>query len=169
MSGYAHQKAIGGVVVALAILLGTTLTGSAAARSSDRAHARPDLIQVDYEESDDGSSPHRQLSAFAKRADAITFSIRLGGSRVTADSRFDEDVTDTDLHGESSHPWVLSRDGDGQRILRRIHNSLRNRGAVNVRVRAAGASAVETTKVRIVLADCTQDPPFYPVSCELGV
>jgi hypothetical protein len=153
----------------LSLVAGGLLVGSATAGSGERAKAKPALVQVAYEESDDGTSAHRQLSAFAQRASSVTFAVRIHHERVVAGSRQNTHVVDTDLHGDAKHPWVLSREGAGAEVLGRIHDALRKHGEKTVWVRAAGDSGVDKRKVDIVLSDCTQDPPFYPVSCQIGL
>jgi hypothetical protein len=153
----------------ISLLAGGMLASSAAAGSGDRAQAKPALVQVAYEESDDGTSAQRQLSAFAQRADSVTFAVRIHRERVVAGSKLNTHVVDTDLHGDAKHPWVLSREGAGKEVLGRIHDALRKNGDKTVWVRADGASGVDKRKVSIVLSECTLDPPFYPVSCQIGL
>jgi hypothetical protein len=153
----------------LSLVAAGLLVGSAAAGSGERAKAKPALVQVAYEESDDGTSAHRQLSAFAQRASSVTFAVRIHHERVVAGSKLNTHVVDTDLHGDAKHPWVLSRGGAGAEVLRRIHDALRKQGEKTVWVRAAGVSGVDKRKVDIVLSECTQDPPYYPVSCQIGL
>ncbi len=151
--------------MALGICAGPPAAG---ADPTERPEAKPDVVQVSYEESDDGTSPRRQLSAFARRADALSFAVRIHHERVAAGSAYDSHVTDTDLHGDAKHPWVLSRKRSGDEILRKIHKSLTHRGEVRVWIRAGGNGEVDKSRVTIKLAECTQDPPFYPVSCEVA-
>ena len=164
------SASVKGTAAAVALLLAAAvLASSAAAGSGKRAMADPTLVQVAYEESDDGTSAHRQLSAFAEHASSVTFAVRIHHERVVAGATYDSHVTDTDLHGDAKHPWVLSRAGDGREVVGRIHDALRKQGEKTVWVRAAGDSGVDKRKVSIVLSGCTQDPPFYPVSCQIGL
>ena len=127
----------------------------------------PKLVQLSYEESDDGSSPPKALSAFFRRADVVKFATRYQGDRARGDSRYNDSITDTDLHGEARHPWRLIRHGGGKRVLKLIHRALVEMGEAKVRVIGRGNGRRTRDKVLIVLADCAQDPPLYPVSCEV--
>jgi hypothetical protein len=153
--------------IAIVATLGL-LAGSADAEH--RAGKGPELVQLSYDESNDGSSKRYNLSAYARRADAVTFSARLHHERLTAKAKFNESVTDTDLgNGPSSHPWEIVRKGNGKRVLRRIRRSLNREGMATVRVRIKGGGAGGTAKDRITIdaMDCSMDPPLYPLSCEI--
>jgi hypothetical protein len=149
-------------IVGLVLFVG--LASVAVAEAGGRA---PKLVQLSYEESNDGSSPPKALSAFFRRAEAVKFVTRHDGARARGDSRYNQSITDTDLHGEASHPWRLIRRGGGKRVLRLIHRSLVDTGEAKVRVIARGNGRRTVDKVLITLADCAQDPPLYPVSCEV--
>ena len=159
---------------AITRLLGVLLTATAIAGTSvavatgGQGGPAPKLVQVSYAETDDGSSPARSLQAFARRAESVKFATRYDGSRATAGSRYNSHITDTDLHGdEVRHPWVLVRKDGGKRVLRLVHDALVEQGSAKVRVMARGGGRRDDARVSIVLADCSQDPPFYPVSCEV--
>jgi hypothetical protein len=124
---------------------------------------------VSYDESNDGSSPRRALYAFVRYpTDTVTFATRYHGHSARGRTRYRSDITDTDIHGErASHPWALIRRGGGRRVFRLVHRSLRQRGFANVRARARRGALVDAGRVRIVLSRCAQDPPLYPVSCEV--
>ena len=132
------------------------------------AGAPPKVVQISYAESDDGSSPAKRLYAFVRRADAVRFATRYEGKRATAGSRYRPSITDTDLHGkEVRHPWSLVRKNGGRRVLRLVAKALDERGVATIRVRARGAGGVDKVRVRMKLAQCSQDPPLYPVDCEV--
>ena len=141
----------------------------AMARAHERA-AGPRLVQLSYEESKDGTSKRYNLSAYAHKADRVTFAVRKHHRRLTATARYNSHVTDTDLKPEdASHPWEIVRKGGGKKVLRKVRRALRHHGATTVRVIAQRGDKRDKAKVRVVVADCTQDPPLYPLSCEIGL
>jgi hypothetical protein len=159
-------------IAALAILVlasAVTCVAGAAGVPSERASRPPKVIQLSYDESNDGSSPRRALYAFVRYSpDAVNFATRYHGRRATAKSRYRPNVTDTDIRGERArHPWALVREGGGRRVLRLVHKALKQRGVANVRTRARRDGLIDDVRLRIVLSKCAQDPPFYPVSCEV--
>ena len=127
----------------------------------------PKLVQVSYAESDDGSSPKRSLQAYAKRAEAVKFATRFDGDSARGKAKYRESITDTDLNGEASHPWALVRRDGGGRVLKLIHRSLGAREKARVKVILKGKSERVVERVVIRVADCAQDPPLYPLSCEI--
>lgn len=131
----------------------------------------PDVIQLSYSESDDGTSPPFALQAFAYRVDALRFTTRYAGERASGEAKYDDGITDTNIHahGEARHPWKLIRRGEGKEVTRLIRDSLAARGEAKVRVRARGHGEHEDIAVVIELSKCSQDPPFYPVDCEVKV
>jgi hypothetical protein len=137
------------------------------------AHAAPGpkLVQLSYGESFDGSFPVRDLSAYAYRVDALRFTTRYGGERATAQARYDDGVTDTNIHahGEARHPWKLVRRGGGSDVIALIRHSLEDRGFAKVRVRARGDGRHLDRAIVIDVSECSSDPPIYPVSCEIRV
>jgi len=154
-------------LVVVFVVLGAATAGGAP--SSQRAKHPPQVIQVSYDESNDGSSPRRALQAFVRYpTDAVTFATGYHGHRARGRTRYRPNITDTDIHGErASHPWALIRNGGGRRVFRLIHRALRQRGFAKVRTRARRGALVDDVRLRIVLSRCTQDPPLYPVSCEV--
>jgi hypothetical protein len=152
------RAAVIGVVI---LALGAVAVAGAA------GGAKPKLVQLSYEESDDGSSPPKALSAYFRRAELVKFVTRYDGDRATGGSRYNDSITDTDLHGEARHPWRLIRRDGGKRVLKLIHAALVETGDARVKVIARGNGRRIVDRVLIVLADCSQDPPFYPVSCEV--
>jgi hypothetical protein len=155
----------------VALIVATAVTGGAAAAGAgnERASHPPKVIQISYDESNDGSSPRRALYAFVRYSpDSVNFATRYHGRRATAKTRYRPNITDTDIRGEKArHPWALVREGGGRRVLRLIHKSLKQRGFAKVRTRARRDGLLDDVRTRIVLSKCAQDPPFYPVSCEV--
>ena len=145
------------MLVAVAAAVGTAAHGG----------AKPKLVQLSYEESDDGSSPPKALSAFFRRAERVRFFTGFREDRAGAPARYVESITDLDLHGEARHPWRLIRRDGGNFVLKLIHASLEQRGDARVKVIARNDGRRTVDRVLIELADCAQDPPLYPVSCEI--
>jgi len=156
-------------LVALIVASAVTSGAEAAGAQNERASHPPKVIQISYDESDDGSSPHRALQAFVRYSpDSVNFATRYHGRRATAKTRYRPNVTDTDIRGEKArHPWALIREGGGRRVLRLIHKSLKQRGFAKLRTRARRDGLLDDVRTRIVLSKCAQDPPLYPVSCEV--
>jgi hypothetical protein len=164
---------LGGTMIAVAALLALAaeVTGAEAAGApSERGSSPPKVIQLTYEESDDGSTPHRALQAYVRHSpDSVSFATRYHGRRATGKTRYEPNITDTDIRGErAQHPWALIRKGGGKQVFRLIHTSLENRGIAKVRTRARRGGSVDNVRMRIVLSECAQDPPFYPLSCEVS-
>ena len=77
----------------------------AAVTAAQGGGAKPKLVQLSYEESNDGSSPPKALSAFFRRAERVRFMTRHDGDRARGCPRYNvESITDTDLHGEAQPP-----------------------------------------------------------------
>jgi hypothetical protein len=167
-SVFAAPKRLTAWLVAL-VALALTCAAGAAGAPSERASRAPKVIQLSYDESNDGSSPRRALYAFVRYApDAVNFATRYHGRRATAKTRYRPNVTDTDIRGERArHPWALVRKGGGRTVLRLVHKALKQRGVAKVRTRARRDGLIDDVRLRIVLSKCAQDPPFYPVSCEV--
>ena len=159
------RRAVGTLALVAAL---AAISAAVAIAGPGGARQPPQLVQLSYAESDDGSSPKRSLYAFARRAASVKFVTRYDGDRARAGTRYRSSITDTDLHGHDvRHPWALVRRDGGKRVLRLIHDALFERGSARVRVIARGGGNRVVTGVSIVLAECSQDPPFYPVSCEV--
>jgi hypothetical protein len=156
-------------LVALVAASAAICAAAAFGAPKERASHPPKIIQISYDESDDGSSPPRNLQAFVRyTTHSVHFATSYHGRRATADGRYKPNVTDTDIHGEGArHPWAIVRDDAGRRLLRLIHRSLEQRGFARVHVRARHGGLLDDVKTRIVLSECAQDPPLYPVSCEV--
>lgn len=107
------------------------------------------------------------MDGYAKWARSLTFTVRRKGKPITAGSRYNTHISDNDLHGPAQHPFVLQRAGGGRRVMKTVRQGLNKRGVAKVRVRARGAGGVDSHLYEIVLAECAQDPPFYPLSCEI--
>jgi hypothetical protein len=155
-----------GLVLGLSALIGTVLLGSVG--SSEARFVRPPkLVQVSYyEDREDGR--RYNLQAHALRTDALKFSVRRGGKRIAADAKLNESISDTDLRGEARHPWVPVRNTAGKRLVRAVVDKLYGNGEVRLRIRLKGNGINDTEKVRIVLAECSTDPPLYPdPDCEV--
>ena len=152
----------------MVLIVASAVTGGAAAAGGQNARP-PKVIQLSYDESDDGSSPSRSLYAFVRHpTDSVRFVTRYHGRTATAETRYKPQITDTDIRGRKArHPWALIRKGGGKRVLSFIHKSLERRGVAKVRTRARRDGLLDDVRARIVLAECAQDPPLYPVSCEV--
>ena len=148
------------------ILLGAALL-SFAASTQARGGADPKVVQLSYyEDREDGR--RYNLHAHAKRTEALAFSIRRAGHRIVAEARLNERLSDTDLRGEARHPWVPKRDRAGGRLIKTVADKLHANGKVRVRIRAKGDGGVDDVRVRILLSECSTDPPLYPdPDCEV--
>jgi hypothetical protein len=153
------------IVAIAACLLGFFLVAGSQAQA-----AGPKLVQLSYEHSRDGSSKHFNLSAYAHNADSVRFTVRRHHAPISAPGRYNDHVTDTDLHPEDArHPWEVDRKHGGKAVLKAVRSSLKRKGAAIVRVMARNGGARDKAKVRIDVADCAMDPPLYPLSCEIGL
>ena len=135
---------------------------------SDARQVRPPkVVQVSYyEDREDGR--RYNLQAHALRTDALKFSVRRGGRRIVADAKLNERISDTDLQGEARHPWVPIRNSAGKRLVRAVVDKLYGNGKVRLRIRAQGNGVRDSVRVRIVLSECSTDPPLYPdPDCEV--
>jgi len=138
--------------------------------AGEASAAGPKLVQLSYDHSRDGSSKHFNLSAYARRTDSVRFVVRRHHESIAAPGRYNDHITDTDLHPEeASHPWEIDRRHGGKQVLKAVRSSLQRRGMATVRVIARRGDARDKAKVIINVADCTQDPPLYPLSCEIGL
>jgi hypothetical protein len=146
------------------------LAGAVSLPSADAQRSRrPNVVQLSYGETAEG--PDRRLEAFSRHTTAVRFTAVYRGRRANAPGRYHSEITDTDLHGGASHPWVPDRDRGGSRVIGFVHRSLETRGVAKVRVHARNGDRVDLVRVRIDLSskDCIQDPPLYPVDCEIHV
>ena len=158
----------GAALVAALVVLGGAAIAAATDTGNARAAPQPRVIQLSYSEVNDGSFPRNRLMAFARRTRSVEFSTRYQGKHATARTRFDKSITDTDIKGNTAkHPFVLIRKHGGRRTIKLIRGSLHERGEARVKVRAAHNGRVDAIHLRIVLAKCAQDPPLFPVDCEV--
>jgi hypothetical protein len=129
----------------------------------------PKVVQLQF--SSGRGVGEKSLQAYAYRTEVLRFRASYEGERATADSRYRENVTDTDIdaRGEARHPWELLKRGGGRQVLQMTRQSLRERGSAIVRVLAHGNGKLDDVRVRIELSECSQDPPLYPISCEVEV
>ena len=161
MGGFRPSRAITATVVLLGVLV---LAASAQA-------AGPRLYQLSYEHSRDGSSKRFNVSAYAHHADSVRFITRRNHDPLAATGRYNDSITDTNLPAppDARHPWEIDRQNGGKQVLKAIRSSLKRRGEATVRVIARRGDARDKAKVTIEVADCSQDPPLYPLSCEIGL
>jgi hypothetical protein len=158
------------VAIASALLAGAAAVAPTAPGDSREAGGgpQPRVIQLSYSEVNDGSRPRLNLMAFSRRTDSVRLTTRYEGKQATAKTRYAKNITDTDINGNrAKHPFVLVRQGGGKRVVKLVRKSLDERGEARVRIRAARGGAVDAIKLRIVLARCSQDPPLFPVDCEV--
>ncbi len=136
----------------------------AASASTSESGARPaKVIQLSYSRWYEGHS----LLAFARRTDSLRFATRYRGKKASAPARRSS-VTDTDIKGEASRGWNPIRKRGGRKVIRLVRKSLDRRGVAKVRTRAKRDGLLDDHWWRIVLAKCSQDPPLYPVDCEIA-
>jgi hypothetical protein len=129
----------------------------------------PKVVQLQF--SSGRGIGEKSLQAYAYRTEVLRFRTSYEGERATADSRYRENVTDTDIDArdEARHPWEMLKKGGGKRVIKMIRQSLRERGVAVVRILAHGGDKLDDPRVRIELSKCSEDPPIYPISCEVKV
>lgn len=129
-------------------------TQRAVANASEPGSLRPPkVIKLFYSRSSEGHS----VEAYARRADSLRFATRYRGMRASAPGRLEDE-----LNGRQE--WEPIR-GRGKRIKGLVRRALQQRGVAKVRTRAKGDGLVDDHWWRIVLAECSQNPPLYPVDC----
>ncbi len=140
----------------------------APAVSAERAGGgSPKLVQLSYSEEPGAQGHDQTLGAYVKNADAVKFATGFDGEKARAGGKYRDSVTDTDInHPEAKHPWVPAT-GDGHRVVALVHDSLEANGRATVRLRLKNGGDVRKQKVVIELSECSQDPPLYPVTCEV--
>ena len=165
--GATGRGAIVGVLVAA--IAGSALALGAASGGAQQASApkQPRVIQLHYAQVNDGTFPRLRLDAFSRRTDSVTLSTRFHGKKASGKTRFNKNVTDTDIKGNAKHPFELIRKQGGRRVVKFVKKSLAQRGTSNVKVRAERGGRVDAIKLKIVLAKCGKDPPLFPVDCEV--
>lgn len=119
---------------------------------SAMAAKAPRIVELHYFVRDDGILPHTVLEANVRRADSVRFATVFHGKHASAPARRDGDE------------WEL-RHEDGSRLYRLIRRSLRERGSASVRIRARSGEGTDRVKLKVRAADCSMDPPFYPLDC----
>jgi hypothetical protein len=152
------------VVVCMAI-------GGAASVGAGRAGHPPDVIQLSYSETSGDTGADKFLGVFARHTRAVHFATTKHRVKARAPGRYRPDITDTDLHGRKArHPWTPDRKEGGSAVIAMVHQALKHRGHIAVRVRARNAGVVDDVRVHINRKrDCTSDPPAYPIDCEVKV
>lgn len=146
-------------------LLTTSVQGGVPA--TDSAAKPPKVVKLRYADVRDGSSPRFRLHGYARRALSLTFKARFRGKTATAGSRYEKSITDPKVKGTAKHPWVIRRKGGGRRVIKLVRRGLDKRGTAKVRVRVKGKGGVDSERLRIVRDECHQEPPFYPLECEV--
>ena len=116
----------------------------------------PDVREVFFSHTDDGSSRTWELDATIRGADSVTFRTRYAGERAGADGR------QTQGHGRT---WWIAR--GGQNLIPLIRLQLDERGFAEIGITARGPTGRDRIRVRLDLGDCTMDPPYYPLSCSV--
>lgn len=156
---------IGAILAAVALgILSAPLAGAS------RAKGAPNIIQLSYSESSGDQGADRRLLAFARRTHGMHFATTYKGEKASAPGKYRSEITDTDIHGrKAKHPWEPDRKHGGGDVVRLVHDSLHQRGFAVVRLRARKSGEVDKARVRIDLSRCSQDPPLYPVDCEVKV
>ncbi len=125
----------------------------------------PKVTVLSYFNRDDGSLPHRVLMANARRTEALRFSTVFHGKHGSAAAAYDDNIG---RRLTDKHPWVLQHNASGGgRVYKLIRDALAERGSAAVRVRARRGDRVDTVKLKIRVADCSEDPPFYPLDCTI--
>ncbi len=144
------------IVAALSLVAGPAVAG---------AGSGPKVTILSYFNRDDGSLPHRVLMANARRTDALRFSTVFQGEQASAAATYDDNIG---RRLTDKHPWVLQHNASGgEKVYRLIRRSLGERGSAAVRVRARRGDRVDRVKLKIRVADCSEDPPFYPLDCTI--
>ncbi len=127
----------------------------------------PKLVQLSYHEEPGAMGHDLNLGAHVKNATAVKFATGFDGEKARAGGKYREEVTDTDInHPEAKHPWRPAT-GDGQRVTKLVHDALEENGVAVVRLRMRNGGQLEKARVVIELSECHQNPPLYPVTCEV--
>jgi hypothetical protein len=164
------------IVALLALLLAASVAVSsisltvAAPETADASASEPrppKVIQLSYREGHDGWGPDRGVKAWTRRTDSLTFRARYRGRQASVPARL-TDTVDANLPRCCNQAWQPIRKEGGSRVTRLIHKSLEQRGVARVRTRARRDGLVDDHRWRIVLAQCAQEPPIYPVDCEIA-
>jgi hypothetical protein len=144
------------IVAALSVVAGPAAAG---------AGSGPKVTVLSYFNRDDGSLPHRVLMANARRTASLRFSTVFRGKHASAAATYNDNIG---RRLTDKHPWVLQHNASGGgKVYGLIRRSLADRGSAAVRVRARRGDRVDPVKLKIRVADCTADPPFYPLDCTI--
>jgi hypothetical protein len=140
-----------------------------AGKADGQGNRGPKVVQLQF--SSGRGIGEKSLQGYAYRTDVLRFRTSYEGERATADSRYRQNVADTDIDakGEARHPWELLKKGGGKQVIRMIRQSLRERGEAVVQIFAHRDGKVDDPRVRIELSECSEEPPIYPISCEVEV
>jgi hypothetical protein len=153
----------------LGLLLVASVTASfaasQAASASEQRSRPPKVIQLSYAQWYE--EPGGSLAAFARRPDSLTFTTRYRGRQASVPAK-QTGLFDTNLPRCCNQGWEPIRHQGAARVYRLIRKALNRRGVAKVRTRAKRDRHVEDQRWRIVLAQCSQDPPSYPVTCEIA-
>jgi hypothetical protein len=163
-------RALGSLAAAAGLVASVAIAPAAESGADGQGDRRgPKVVQLQF--SSGRGVGEKSLQAYAYRTEVLRFRTSYEGERATGDSRYRPNVTDTDIDArrEARHPWELLKRGDGKQVLKMTRQSLRESGEAVVRVRAHRDGRVDDVRVRIELSECSQDPPLYPISCEVEV
>jgi hypothetical protein len=154
----------------LGLLLVASVTASFAASqavsASEQRPRPPKVIQLSYAQWYE--EPGGSLGAFARgHPDSLRFTTRYRGRQASVPAER-TDTVDTDLPRCCDESWEPIRHQGAARVYRLIRKALNRRGVVKVRTRVKRGALADVHRWRIVLARCSQDPPSYPVDCEIA-
>jgi hypothetical protein len=126
----------------------------------------PKIIQLSYQRWYE--EPGGSLGAFARgHPDSLAFATRYRGRQATVPAK-QTDTVDTNLPRCCDESWEPIRHQGAARVYRLIRKALDRRGVAKVRTRVKRGGLADVHRWRIVLAQCSQDPPSYPVDCEIA-
>jgi hypothetical protein len=160
------------IVSLLALLLVASAAASLTPATSQTAAASaselrpPKIIQLSYAQWYE--EPGGSLGAFARgHPDSLTFATRYRGRQAIVPAK-QTDTVDTNLPRCCDESWEPIRHQGAARVYRLIRKALNRRGSAKVRTRVKRDGLAGVHRWRIVLAQCSQDPPIYPVDCEIA-
>jgi hypothetical protein len=160
-------------LLALVLVASVTASSISAAGAAPRAAAAsafelrpPKVIQLSYAQWYE--EPGGSLGAFARgHPESLTFATRYRGTQATVPAK-QTDTVDTNLPRCCDESWEPIRHQGAARVYRLIRRALNRRGVAKVRTRVKRGGLADVHRWRIVLAQCSQDPPSYPVDCEIA-
>jgi hypothetical protein len=158
------------IVALLALLLvalvAASLAASQAVSATEQRSRPPKVIQLGYAQWYE--EPGGSLGAFARgHPDSLRFTTRYRGRQASVPAK-QTDTVDTDLPRCCDESWEPIRRRGAARVYRLIRKALNRRGVAKVRTRVKRGGLADAHRWRIVLARCSQDPPSYPVDCEIA-